>query len=143
VSRAPAPKPVQCHFEDGIAPQHVVAVGIAGDNRQHAKPQDLIEPMSNLARLPRILQASRQPRFRRRSTSWNSSRPPSAEVHRSSIRAETGLSPTGDRLGRTSVSFSMVGERSPGLGLASTPKSYVRSGACATPTARLIRRPPS
>ena len=55
--------PVQCHFEDGIAPQHVavIAVGIAGDNRQHAKPQDLIEPMSNLARLPRILQASRQP----------------------------------------------------------------------------------
>jgi hypothetical protein len=46
-----------------IAAQHVavVAVGIAGHNRQHAKPQDLIEPMGNLPRLSRILQASRQP----------------------------------------------------------------------------------
>ena len=54
--------PVQRHLEDGIAAQHiaVIAVGIAGDNRQHAKPQDLIEPMGNLARLPRILQACRQ-----------------------------------------------------------------------------------
>ena len=64
--------------------------------------------MGNLARLPRILQASRQPvrRFRRRSTSWNSRRPPSADVHRSSMMAEIGLSPIGDRLGRTSVSCS-------------------------------------
>jgi hypothetical protein len=55
--------PVQRHFEDGIAAQHVavIAVGIAGDNRQHAKPQDLIERMGDLPRLPRILQASRQP----------------------------------------------------------------------------------
>ena len=55
--------PVQRHFEDGIAAQHiaVIAVGIAGDNRQHAKPQDFIEPMGYLPRLPRILQASRQP----------------------------------------------------------------------------------
>jgi hypothetical protein len=55
--------PVQRHFEDGIAAQHVavIAVGIAGDNRQHAKPQDLIERMGNLPRLPRIMQASRQP----------------------------------------------------------------------------------
>ena len=55
--------PVQRHFEDGIAAQHVavIAVGITGANRQHAKPQDLIEPMGNLARLPRILQTSRQP----------------------------------------------------------------------------------
>ena len=53
---------MQRHFEDGIAAQHVavIAVGIDGDNRQHAKPQDLIEPMGNLTRLPRILQASRQ-----------------------------------------------------------------------------------
>jgi hypothetical protein len=54
---------VQRHFENGIAAQHVavIAVGIAGDNRQHAKPQDLIEPMGNLARLPGIMQASCQP----------------------------------------------------------------------------------
>ena len=38
-----------------------IAVGIAGHNRQHAKPQDLIERMANLPRLLRILQASRQP----------------------------------------------------------------------------------
>ena len=55
--------PVQCHFENGIAAQHVavIAVGITGDNRQHAKAQDLIEPMGNFPRLPRIPQASRQP----------------------------------------------------------------------------------
>ncbi len=55
--------PVPRHFEDGIAPQHVavMAVGIAGDNRQHAKPQDLIERMGDLPRLPWIMQASRQP----------------------------------------------------------------------------------
>ena len=63
MSRAPAPKPAQRHLEDGVVPEHVavVAVRIAGRNRQHAKPQDLIEPMGNLSRLPRILQTSRQP----------------------------------------------------------------------------------
>jgi hypothetical protein len=63
VSTAPAPKPVQRHLEGGIVPQHVavVAIRIAGDNRQPAKPQDLIERMGDLPRLPRILQASRQP----------------------------------------------------------------------------------
>src|SRR4051812_1561513 len=77
------------------------------------------------------------------SASWNSTTPPSAEVHRASILTEIGVSPTGDRLGRTRLFFSMVGGRSPGLGLASTSKSYVRSRVCATPTALLLRRPPS
>jgi hypothetical protein len=54
---------VQRHLEDGVVPEHVavVAVRIAGRNRQHAKPQDLIEPMGNLPRLPGIMQASCQP----------------------------------------------------------------------------------
>src|SRR5690242_7154469 len=47
-------------------------------------------------------------------TGWNSNRPPSADVHRLLMRAETGLSPTGDRLGRTSVSSITVGGRSQG-----------------------------
>src|SRR3954463_7430729 len=79
--------------------------------------------------------AKRSARFRRRSTSWNSRRPPSADVHRSSMTAEIGLSPTGDRLGRISVSSVKVGGGSRGLGLGLTTKSYARSWARATPTA--------
>ena len=86
-----------------------IAVGIAGDNRQHAKPQDLIEPMGNLARLPRILQASRRTGPQGSGVvrhPGNSSRLPLADVHRSSMTAVIGLSPIGDKLGRTSVNAS-------------------------------------
>ena len=55
-------RPVQRHLEGGIVPQHVaiVAIRIAGHDRQHAKPQDFIKGMRDLAGLPRIVQASRQ-----------------------------------------------------------------------------------
>jgi hypothetical protein len=68
---------VQCHFEDGIAAQHVavIAVGIAGDNRQHAKAQDLIEPMGNLARLPRILQEEDPYMIYHPSSPWGDGKP--------------------------------------------------------------------
>ncbi|HSJ75309.1 MAG TPA: hypothetical protein VK899_03875 [Gemmatimonadales bacterium] len=55
-------RPVQRHLEGGIVPQHVavIAIRVAGHDRQHAKPQDFIKGMRDLARLPRIMQASRQ-----------------------------------------------------------------------------------
>ena len=54
--------PVQRHLEGGIVPQHVavVAIRVAGHDRQHAEPQDVIKGMRDLAWLPRIVQASRQ-----------------------------------------------------------------------------------
>jgi hypothetical protein len=56
-------RPVQRHLEGRIVAQHVavVAIRIAGHDRQHAEPQDVIKRMRDLARLPRIVQARRQP----------------------------------------------------------------------------------
>jgi hypothetical protein len=58
----PAPRPVQRHLEGGIVAQHVavVAIRVAGHDRQRAKPQDVIKGMRDLAGLSRIVQASRQ-----------------------------------------------------------------------------------
>ena len=60
--------------------------------------------------------------------------PPSDDINPPSKRATIGLPCTGDRPGSMGVASAVAGMALRDLtGLASTPKSYIKSSACAVP----------
>src|SRR5205807_4522342 len=89
----------------------VVAVLVPGRDHQHAKPDDLGQPVHDLFWCPRVLQTGGQ-RWAtpsRPSISRSTNKPPSEDSWPPSKRAITALPCTGGRPGRNGIPSTMAG----------------------------------